>query len=103
MTDHNENAAARSHELQPAEKDLHLLFTHTTTNYAGSYPPYINLTMIRMKGDVVLTVRLPTVFGAPPGQTSSVRFTRDMWRDFIKGIEKANTIYEAADFLDGVL
>lgn len=91
-----------THALANSETDTKLLSAWTPSFYAGSHPPFINLTMVRMKGDIVLTVRLPTVHGAPPGATSSVRFTREMWRDFLKASAEANQVYEACDALDGV-
>lgn len=88
------------HAFTPKETDRHLLSAYTSTNYYGDYPDYFNLTMLRMDGSVVLTVRLPTVFGAPEGATATVRFKRELWREFVKAIPAANKVYEAADFLD---
>jgi len=85
------------------EQDTHLLAAYTPERYAGDYPEYWNLTMVRMKGDVILTVRLPTSFRQPPGATSCVRFTRELWREFNKQFAKANEVFEAADFLDAIL
>lgn len=93
------------HQLQPTEKDTHVLAAYTPEHYYPPYPWYINFTMVRMKGDVVLTVRAPTVTDVDPrqmGETASVRFTRDMWREFVKQVEKANTCWEAADYLDSI-
>ena len=91
------------HCRQASETDTHLLCAYTPGLYAGHYPWYFNLTMIRMQGDVILTVRLPTVYGAGPGDTSSVRFTRDMWEEFYKNVERANKVFEATDYLDSIL
>lgn len=92
-----------AHQLQPRETDTLLLDAHTPEFYAGHYPPYINLTMVRMKGDVVLTVRAPSVHGAPAGETSSVRFTRELWREFVESVARADKKFQAADFLDATL
>lgn len=95
-----------THQLTPSEKDTHLLAAHTPEHYYPPYPWYINFTMVRMKGDVVLTVRAPTVTDVEPrqmGETSSVRFTREMWREFVKQVEVANKVWEATDYLDGLM
>lgn len=93
-----------SRAFRPDETDLHLLAAHTPTHYAGDYPPIINLTMLRMKGDVVLAVRAPTVHGAPAGDCASVRFTREQWRDFVAlVVDPANKVFEACDSLDAIL
>jgi hypothetical protein len=94
------------HKFQPDEKDTHLLLAYTPTHYIPPYPWYINLTMLRNQGDVVLTVRAETNHKKEPremGETSSVRFTREMWRQFVKDIEAANRIYEATDYLDSCM
>jgi hypothetical protein len=89
------------HEL--TESDTKLLLAYTPERYAGDFPEYINVTMVRLKGDVVVTVRLPTSFGQPPGEASCVRFTRGMWREFMKQVASANEIFEAADELDATM
>ncbi len=91
----------KTHDLVN-EKDTKLLCAYTPQRYAGEYPEFFNITMVRLDGDVVLTVRLPTKAGHPPGSTSSVRFTRDMWKRFMEQIGKANEQYEACDFLDSI-
>lgn len=77
-----------------SEKDTMLLraFTPAKTMAPGFQIEYWNLTMVRMKGDVVLTVRLPSEFSHyvqtdggrmaawHPGAVSSVRFTRESLR-----------------------
>jgi hypothetical protein len=91
------------HELNPSETDTHLLDAWTPDRYAGDYPPYINLTMVRHKGDVIMTVRLPTVWGAGPGEDSSIRFTREMWRELARMFPKANEVFSACDELDAMM
>lgn len=86
-----------------SDSDLNLLAAYTPTHYSGEYPPYFNLTMVRMKGDVLLTVRLPAGRGNPPGDATNVRFTREMWKEFVSQITEANKVYEAADYLDSLL
>lgn len=72
-----------------------------------------NLTMVRMKGDVVLTVRLPSEFSHyvetsngrlaawHPGAVSSVRFTREAWRTLVDQIGEADKVFQTCDSLDG--
>jgi len=91
------------HALTTKEIDTKLLAAWTPERYAGKYPPYINMTMVRMQGDVLLTVRLPTVFAAAAGATSSVRFTRETWREFMNLIESANRVFKACDELDAMM
>ncbi len=91
------------HSVKSDERDTCLLEAWTATSYPGDYPPYFNFTMVRMRGDVVLTVRLPTAFGQPPGATSSVRFTREMWKEFVKALLSADRVFAAKDFLDSQL
>lgn len=83
-------------------EDTKLLAAWTPQRYAGDYPPYINLTMARMMGGVMLATRLPTSFGAPPGASSNVQFTREMWREFVKMIKVADKVFEASDELDSL-
>ena len=98
-----------SHRLMPEETDTHLLAAHTPVHYIPPYPWYINFTMVRMKGDVVLTVRAPTdgdmrgFENRRMGETSSVRFTREMWREFVKQVAEANRVWEATDYLDSIV
>lgn len=93
------------HQLAPSE-DTKLLAAFTPSDYIPPYPWYINLTMVRLNGDVVLTVRAPTggdmrgFESRRCGDTSSVRFTRDMWREFVKQVAEANVVWEATDYLD---
>ena len=83
--------------------DTKLLAAWTPESYAGDFPPYINLAMVRLAGDVILTVRMPTVGGGPPGNTSTVTFTRDMWKEFVMLMRDAEKVYEACDFLDATM
>lgn len=94
---------AEEHKVAPTETDTKLVGAFTPERYAGDYPWYWNLTMVRMRGDVVLTVRLPSSFGTPPGATASVRFTRQMWESFAERFDAANKVYAACDELDGML
>lgn len=84
------------------EIDTKVLFAFTPTNYNGDYPWFFNLTMVRLCGDVVLMVRLPTIAGGPCGEVASVRFTREMWREFVKSIPAANKVFEATSYLDAI-
>ena len=93
----------RPHRLLPSETDTKLLAAHTPTHYAGDYPPYMNLTMVRIHGSVILTVRGPSFAGAPAGDVGCVRFTREQWRDFVALIETANTMWAATDSLDAMM
>jgi hypothetical protein len=95
------------HTLQPDETDTKYLAAHTPFSYVPPYPWYINFTMVRMKGDVILTVRAPTILppsmameGRLPGEMQSVRLTREMWREFVKQVAEANRVWEACDALD---
>jgi hypothetical protein len=92
-----------AHSFSAVETDRHLLGEYTPTSYPYGYPWYLNLTMLRRAGDVVLTVRASPVAWGKDAKTSSVRFTREMWREFAKLFESANKIYEAADSLDAEL
>jgi len=98
------------HDLAPDETDVKLLAAHTPTSYVPPYPWYVNFTMVRMKGDVVLTVRAETVLppsmameGREPGETRSIRLTREMWPEFVKMVKEADVIWRACDNLDGIL
>lgn len=88
------------HALASAETDTKMLAAWTAERYPGDYAPYFNLTMVRHQGDLVLTVRLPTVYGAPPGAVSRVRFNREMWKEFMKIVASADTVFKACDELD---
>ena len=104
------------HQLQPAETDTRVL-AYTPEHYWPPYPWYLNLTMVRRgpptghakrdtSGDVVITVRLPTKTEKDPrepGETASVRLTWDMWRQFVKEVEQADTVFAACHELDGML
>lgn len=85
-----------------------LLRAWTPERYAGDYPPYINLSTARPNPGsgqplwVRLTVRQPTIFGQPPGETTSVLLNSEMWREFVKMVPPANEKYEARDFLDSL-
>lgn len=87
------------HSFAPTETDTKLL--HAWTGVAYLYPPLWNLTMLRMAGDVVLTVRLPAPEPRTMGAFSSVRFTREMWREFARQLPEFMKVYDAADYLDG--
>jgi hypothetical protein len=98
------------HDLKPTETDTQVLAAFTPTGYVPPYPWYVNFTMVRLKGDVLLTVRAPTVLpsdmrmeGRQPGETRSVRFTREMWREFVKQVAEANRVWEACDSLDAMV
>jgi hypothetical protein len=98
------------------EKDTTLLraFTPAKTMAPGFQIEYWNLTMVRMKGDVVLTVSLPSEFSHyvktergslaawHPGAVSSVRFTRELWNSFVAQIAEADKVFQAADQLDAI-
>jgi hypothetical protein len=88
------------HALASSETDTKMLAAWTAERYPGDYAPYFNLTMVRHQGDLVLTVRLPTVYGAPPGAVSRVRFNREMWKEFMKIVASADTVFKACDELD---
>jgi hypothetical protein len=88
------------HALASAETDTKMLAAWTAERYPGDYAPYFNLTMVRHQGDLVLTVRLPTVYGAPPGAVSRVRFNREMWKEFMKIVDPADRVFKACDELD---
>jgi hypothetical protein len=94
------------HQLLPTEKDTCVLAAFTPVNYTPPYPWYINFTMVRLQGDVVLTIRAPTNWKAEPrqpGETASLRMNREMWRQFVQEVAKANQQFEAADALDAML
>jgi hypothetical protein len=88
------------HFLLPEEKDTALLGAYTALFYAGDYPDYLNITMVRGQGDVIITSRLPTVFGKPEGKTQSVRLTIDMWDELVKMIPLADEKLKAIDYVD---
>lgn len=90
------------HQLSDNETDTMLLWAHTATGYAN-YPWYLNLTMSRHAGHVLITARLPTPDGKAAGSTSCVRFTREMWREFMEAVEAADKRFKAADDLDSIL
>ncbi len=106
--------AAPGHSLV-GEKDTKLLLAHTPakTMAPGYELEYFNLTMVRRKGDVVLTVRLPSEFSHyeqtdrgkmaawHPGAVSCVRFGRELWRSFVEQIAAADKVFQACDSLDG--
>lgn len=95
-------AAVTPHQFQSDEADTALLVAYTPTLYPGERPWYFNLTTLRNSGDVVLTVRAPHYPGKNnSGETSSVRFTRDMWEEFVKHLPEGTKMYEAIQFLDG--
>ena len=83
--------------------DRKLLAAWTPQIYSGAFPPYINLTMVRLKGDVVITARAPTTYGGPPGNTSSITLTREAWRALLRILDDAEKVYEACDFLDSAM
>lgn len=85
----------KPHALQASETDKHLL--GAWTGFEASYPQFYNATMVRMKGDVILSIRLHG------GAFSTVRFTRPMWNEFAKEFEAMNRIYQACDSLDAIL
>jgi len=89
------------HARQPEEHDAHLLGAWTPASQGGP-PPYINATMIRRKGDVVLTVRLPHPAFGVEGATSCVRFTRETWRAFVEIFPEIVKVAKATDYLDGL-
>ena len=83
------------HQFAPEETDKLLL--GAWTGFENPYPQYFNATMVRMKGHVILSMRLHG------GACSSVRFTREAWNEFAKEFEAMNRKYQAADDLDAIL
>jgi hypothetical protein len=73
------------------------------TGVAHLYPPLWNAKIVRSCGDVVLTVRSPAPEPATEGSWSTVRFTREMWREFMAKVNEINKVAEAADYMDGIL
>lgn len=92
--------ARPAHHQQPNETDTLCVGAWTPPGPGGNPPPYINATMIRMKGDLILTVRLPHPAYMVQGEASCVRFTRETWRAFLELLPEITRRYEAADFLD---
>lgn len=105
----------KAHSVKIEEETKFLgAFTPDKKMAAGYQLEYWNLTMVRLKGDVVLTVRRPSSFSHyvesknkreavwHPGVVSSVRFTHDLWRNFVAGINEANKVFEACDELDNI-
>jgi|HubBroStandDraft_2_1064218.scaffolds.fasta_scaffold42420_3 hypothetical protein len=94
----NESEWQRS---QPSESTDRKLLAAWTPTHFPLYPPFINLTMIRMCGEVELTVReSPPKYGVQ-GNCGFARFDRDSWREFVKMVEAANKVWEACDANDG--
>lgn len=105
-----------AHSLE-GERDSKLLsaFTPARTAAPGFEIEHWNLTMVRMKGDVVLSVRLPSEFSHyvqtaegrmaawHPGAVSSVRFTRELWPSFVEQVAEADKVFKACDSLDAIL
>lgn len=112
----SERTATFAPHTLASENDTKLLraFTPAKTMAPGYELEYWNLTMVRMKGDVVLTVRLPSEFSHyvqteggrmaawHPGAVSSVRFTRELWNSFVAQIADADKVFQAADQLDAL-